>query len=1008
MPLWSAGMDGGGDRSAATRASTAAGPITDGTATDGAATDGAATDGAATDGTAPLVGRRDALRVFDEALDAARAGSFQFLVLVGEPGAGKTRLLGELAAASARRKLAVRTGRGAEFEQELPFCAVVDALDDQVEALLPGLTERLGAETSALLATVLPSVRTSPPGQAFPAPAGPGSDLTSRLRVYRAMRRLLEYLAVPDGLVLILDDVHWADSASVELLDHLVRHPPRGRVLVAIAYRPAQATARLAALLGSTAGHGREVSVGPLTFAEAEELLGQRMSRPRCQALHEASGGNPFYLEALARMDQQAQLTAVSSDGSDLPPAVRTALRLELDGLSPASLRVAQAAAVAADEFEPRLAAVAAEVDEAEALAALNEMAARDIVRPASAGRLRFRHPLVRRAAYDCAAAGWRLGAHARIAAHLADVGAPAALRAHHVERSASFGDQAAIATLVEAARDAAAQAPATAAHWLEAALKIMPVGDAGDVGPDRQLELLLDIARLRAVSGQLVEGREAAREALHRLPPGDYARRALAARFCALMERQLDRPHEARAVLLSELRRIPDPQSATAVPLRTRLVAESLMRGDILAAQAVLDLMPERADALESGVALAIAALRPLPAFALGQITDAARFIENAGQLVSVASDDELADWLDAIAWLCWTETMMGRYSSALDHFDRAVAIARSTGQGYIISNLLAGQAQLQTMLGRLEEASFAAEEATEVARMLGSGHQLVFALAQQCLTESWSGDDQAAMRLGEEAVRTGNGNGEWSGAHAQYAQAIALINAGRREAGREAMAQVCGGSNRSRLDRRSLLSACEVMAGLEADGGSLEEASRWADRAAKIAYPGQEAIARLARAHALRSSEPLAAATEAAAAALIFEGHGLLIDAGRARLCAGLASVAAGDGTAARAELAAAARAFAECGARSLSAATARHQRKLGIRVPMPGRSAGSSGAHGLTLRELDVVKLVGEGCTNQQIAESLFITVRTVETHLSHIFVKLGVTTRTGILRAISERP
>ncbi len=975
-------MDGGADRPAAAGASTAAGSITD--------------------GAAPLVGRRDALRAFSEALDASSLGSFRFLALVGEPGAGKTRLLGELAAAAALRELATGWGRAAEFEQELPFGAVVDALDDQVEALLPGLTERLGADTSALLATVLPSVRALSPGPAAAAASGPGSDLTSRLRVYRAMRRLLEDLAVTDGLVLILDDVHWADSASIELLDHLVRHPPRGRVLVAIAYRPAQASARLAALLGSAGAHGREVPVGPLTFAETTELLGSGMSQPRRQALHEASGGNPFYLEALARMGQQAQLAAGSSDGGELPAAVRAALRLELAGLAPSALLVAQAAAVAADEFEPRLAAIAAEVEENEALAALNDMAARDIVRPASAGRLRFRHPLVRRAAYDCAAFGWRLGAHARIAAHLAEVGAPAALRAHHVERSASFGDQVAIVTLVEAAREAAAQAPATAAHWLEAALNIMPVGAAD---PDRQLELLLEIARLRAVSGQLTEGRDAAREALRRLPPHDYGRRALAARFCALMERQLDRPHEARAILLSELRRIPDPQSATAVPLRTRLVAESLMRGDIRAAQAVLDLMPERADALESAVTVAIAALRPLPAYALGRIADAARFIETAGQLVSAAPDEELADWLDAIAWLCWTETMMGRYASSLTHFERAVAIARSTGQGYIISNLLAGQAQVLTMVGRLEEASSAAEEAAEVARLLGSGHQLVFALAQQCLVATWSGDDQAAVRLGEEAVRTGDGNGEWSGAHAHYALAIALINAGRREAGRAAMEQACGGSNRPMLDRRTLLSACEAMAGVEADDGNPGEAGRWADRAAKVAYPGQEATARLARAHALRGIDPRASAIAAEDAAQFYDDAGQLIDAGRARLCAGAAWAAAGNDAQARPELAAAARTFAICGARSLYAATARQQRRLGVWVPAPARSAG---VHGLSQRELDVVRLVGEGYTNQQIAESLFVSVRTVETHLSHIFAKLGVTKRTGILKAISERP
>ena len=124
-------------------------------------------------------------------------------------------------------------------------------------------------------------------------------------------------------------------------------------------------------------------------------------------------------------------------------------------------------------------------------------------------------------------------------------------------------------------------------------------------------------------------------------------------------------------------------------------------------------------------------------------------------------------------------------------------------------------------TLFGRLAEAAAAAEEAAEVARLLGSGHQLVFALTQQCLAASWSGEDQAAIRLGEEAARTGKGNGEWSGAQAQYALAVALINAGRREAGRDTMAQACNNLRRPMLDQRSLLAACEVMAGVQADGG-------------------------------------------------------------------------------------------------------------------------------------------------------------------------------------------
>ena len=106
---------------------------------------------------APLVGRADALRAFGAALDATGQGDCCFLGLVGEPGAGKTRLLGELATAAVGRGLVTLWGRAAEFEQEMPFGGVVDALDDQVEAVVPSLAAQLGGETSALLASVLPS-----------------------------------------------------------------------------------------------------------------------------------------------------------------------------------------------------------------------------------------------------------------------------------------------------------------------------------------------------------------------------------------------------------------------------------------------------------------------------------------------------------------------------------------------------------------------------------------------------------------------------------------------------------------------------------------------------------------------------------------------------------------------------------------------------------------------------------------------------------------------------------
>ena len=116
-------------------------------------------------GAAPLVGRQDALDAFGEALDASGGGSCCFLGLAGDPGAGKTRLLSELAADAAQRGLVTLSGRAAEFEQEMPFGVVADALDDHVEACSPGLAARLGQDTCTLLDTVAGHGRSSGTGR---------------------------------------------------------------------------------------------------------------------------------------------------------------------------------------------------------------------------------------------------------------------------------------------------------------------------------------------------------------------------------------------------------------------------------------------------------------------------------------------------------------------------------------------------------------------------------------------------------------------------------------------------------------------------------------------------------------------------------------------------------------------------------------------------------------------------------------------------------------------------
>jgi DNA-binding CsgD family transcriptional regulator len=956
-------------------------------------------------GGAPLVGRRDALNDFAQTVDAMLTGEFQFLAVVGEPGAGKTRLLAELAALAAGRGLTTLWGRAAEFEQIMPFSALIDALDDHLEARRDEVAERLGAGQARRLAAVFPALAAKMPEEPGGAQEPGDTDQSGmvRYRLYRALRHLIEELAAPAGLALILDDVHWADDSSAEFLDHLVRHPPRGKVLVAVAYRPAQATARLSALVMSAGGHGRQVTVGPLNRTEVEEFLGARVNRTRGRALYEASGGNPFYLEALARMSRL--------EVSELPPTVRAALQLELGDLSPGSLLIAQAAAVTADEFEPALAAVTAQTSEGTALAALDELVSRDIVRPAAAGRFRFRHPLVRRAAYESSAAGWQLAAHARLAAHLASLGAPATVQAHHFERSGSFGDQRAIATLVEAARAVAAQAPVTCAHWLRKALDLMPE-EPGTL--EERLELLMELSRAQGVSGRLTEGRDTARELLRLLPDDDHARRAKAARICALMERQLDRPHEARALLLDELRRMPGPQAAEAIPLRMRLVAESMMRVDFRAAQAVLDLMPDSGDEWEPGLAMAVAALRPMPAYAGGRIADALRSADAADRFITAALDEHLAEWLDAVAWLCWAEINMGRYSVALRHFDRSVAVARSSGQTYILTNLLAGKARTLILTGRLSEALTTVEESVEGARLLESGQQLVFALTQLCLGSSWSGDHDAGLRAGQEAVQAGVGGGEAWGDMALCALGVAHVLAGRLEEGCEAILDSCKGLRNHRIDRGTLIAGAELLAYAEAARGRTAEAASWADRAADLAHPKLpvfSGLIPLARAQALRAVDPSGAATLAGEAAVLLTAAERRVDAGRALLVAGLAYGEAGERAPARERLRDATEVFRACGAHALEAQAVRERRRLGVRVSATGSSSGPAGQggapYGLSPRELEIATLVARGLTNQLIAEQLFLSVRTVETHLSHVFVKLGVTSRVGMATKLNSK-
>ena len=218
----------------------------------------------------------------DELLDGLDAGRPRALSVVGTPGIGKTRLLAELTSRSDARGHLVLTGSGSELERDMPFGPFVDALDRYVESLEPHRLARLGDDVRGELARLLPSLSAG-------VAAGAGALPDERYRSHRAVRALLETLAARP-LLLVLDDFHWADGASIELAGALLRRPPAARVMLVLAARPrlrfpafTSALARAARTSITRAAGGRR-SKAPASSIEAPSAQ-WKSSRTRSRGL---------------------------------------------------------------------------------------------------------------------------------------------------------------------------------------------------------------------------------------------------------------------------------------------------------------------------------------------------------------------------------------------------------------------------------------------------------------------------------------------------------------------------------------------------------------------------------------------------------------------------------------------------------------------------------------------------------------------------------------------------
>ena len=948
----------------------------------------------------PIVGRDAELAVLDRLLDQAREGEHTFAVLSGAPGIGKTSVLSELARRAEERGCLVLEGRATELERELPFGLLIDTFDPYLESLDPRSYDRLAADGLEELASVFPSLRALGAGFEEPRTAA------ERFRAHHAVRELIERLAVRQPLVLLFDDIHWCDGASLELLGYLLRRPAQAAVLGVTAFRPGQATPTLAATIaeGVQSGQIHKITLGPLEKGPAETLVDADPAE--ADRLYRESGGNPFYLLQLARSG-----VGPGGDG-DVPAAVSATIAREVDGLEPAVRRFVEAAAVAGDPFELDLAVAVAELPETEAFAALDELIARDFVRLGDVPRrFQFRHPLVRAAVYDGSSPGGRLVAHERAAEVLAARAAAPALRAHHVEQSARYGDLDAVAVLREAGKEAAERAPSSAARWFEAALRVAP----NDLAPEERAELLLGLAGALGATGKLDGSRSALLAALELPAEAVPMPRVKLISACAATEQLLGRREDAHRRLQAALGNLGEHDSTESAALMFELALDAFYGQDF-------DGMCEWgrksvAAARASGDRAQLAASAGLTAFACScapeTIAEARALHDEAAELLDALSDDELAAEMNAVAWLPPTEFYLDRYPEGIAHAERGLAVARATGQSDFFPGLIQALANLLFSTGRPVEAAQLLDDSLEAARLSDNVVGIAWSLLNRSYAATNAGEVEEALRAGEKAVEltapfADSPVGVWAG----EVLAQALVEVGKPERGYEMMVERAG-PDLVRVPGAWRAIWLGNMAGCLLALGRVEDALRSAALAEELAHAFGLPLAisvshRAAAAVALERGDATTAAERALASAAGAEEIGARLHAAQSRMLAGRALAAAGDETAAVASLEQAAAEFDACGAPRYRDAAEHELRKLGRAVHRRTErgKADGSGIEALTGRELEVARLVVDRRTNLEIAAELFLSIKTVETHMRNIFRKLGVSSRVEVARVLER--
>lgn len=954
-------------------------------------------------GSEPLRGRDAEFAALRAVLDDAIGGRGRVVVVSGEAGIGKSRLLDELAEAARGANCLTLTGRADEFEYDVPFAVLIDAIDSYLRTLDPDDVGRLGADRLGALGAVFPALERLGPAVDVPVNSG------ERFRVHRAVAELIERLAARQPVLLVLDDLQWADAASLELAAHLARRPPDGEVLLAFGVRSGTTPehARRSLTIIETAPDVWSMPLPPLDRATVGELVGS--SDPRAtDRWYAITQGNPFFALQLARAGVEPR---PDLDLADVPSAVQGSIQVEFDALPVTAREVAAAAAVLGDPFELDLVISASEASEDDVLDGLDQLCLRGIVRATSAPRIfEFRHPLVRSAIYQVTPPGRRIALHRRVAGQLRDRSARVVDQARHVEHSARHGDMDAIEVLGRAAESVLAQAPVSAVRWLTTALSLLPATES----PRRRIRLLGHLANAHAAVGDLASGLAVLHHSLSIVPADDRRALATVAIACAEGERLLGHPDLAADTLRAAYEKMTDRESAEAGRLVVARSANALFLAAYDDTAKWADEAVRVAERLgDKGLIVAARSAQLAGDAFAGRIGDALELHADLTSQLDALDDDALAAQLGALGALGSGELYLDLYHDAYAHATRGLALARRTGQSHLMPTFTPTAGTAAWMIGEIDAAIEILDDAIEAARSLDNDVALAWHLFNRSLPELVLGDvDRALLISGESWDLAKTLPSGMIRSFSAAALAGALHGVGRPAEAIELLHGHVGGPDLSMLGGawRGVWFEIAVHCHLElgdaaAAVATVERARALADAVplalANLTADRCDAAVAMATGDAIRAVALLRSALEAAAAirspVYVAWSQELL----------GLALDASGDRTAAADALANASETSHELGAIRHRDRIDAHLRRLGRTVhrrTRPG-TGGATGLDALTGRELEVAELIQSHATNQEIANDLFLSVKTVETHVRNIFNKLGVTSRGEIARTVA---